>query len=138
MTIATTKIGVSAEECARECASDEDNDCYHFDFCETMTEAGKKPDRTCRFAKGSKVPSLDEDNTCKTYSIKSKVLRAPKPSDPPVDPPNPPAEPKDKGGVSPTLSIFFSLFSVALAAIGGVFGYRYYEKWRANRATSSE
>ena len=45
--------------------------------------------------------------------------------------------PKDRGGVSPTISVLFSLFFVALAAIGGVFSYRYYEKWRGNREASS-
>lgn len=135
MTIGTSKTGVSAEECAKQCASDEDNDCYHFDFCETMTEAGKKPNRVCRFAKGSTVPSLEDDNTCKTYSIKTKVLRTRKPDKKdPVET----ETPKDKGGVSPTISVLFSLFFGAQAVIGGVLGYMYYEKWRANRATSSE
>lgn len=133
------KKEVSSEECAKECADDEDNDCYHYEFCETLTESGKKPNRVCRFGKGSAVPSVEEDKHCKSYSIKTKALRANKPVKPP--PPKSgkpePEKTKEPKGVSPVVTAFFALFFVALATIGGVFGFRYFQTWRANRTTAA-
>ena len=159
-----TKKGVSAEECAKDCAADEKNGCYNFEFCESLAEVGKKPDRVCRFGTGKAAPSIVHDKKCKLFSIKSKILRAVKPSlktlyktkSNPEDTKSTledtkstteatkpaPEETKSttdntqkRGGVTPTVTVFFALFFVALGAIGGVFAFRYYEKWRAERGT---
>jgi len=135
VSISTEKKGISSEECARECAADETNDCYHFEFCETMEHAGQRPTRSCRFTSGSPNPETAVDNTCRVYSIKSKALHARRPSNPDDLTPATPSKKSSNasGGVSPTLAVFFSLFFVGLATIGGVFGFRYFEKWWANR-----
>ena len=139
VSISTEKKGLSSEECARHCAVDETNDCYYFEFCETMENAGERPTRYCRFTSGSPNPDTAVNNTCKVFSIKSKALHARKPKDPDNVTPNTPSKKPSNatGGVSPTISVFFFLFFVGLATIGGVFGFRYFQKWRANRIQSS-
>ena len=158
VSISTEKKGLSSEECARQCAPDETNDCYHFESCETMETAGQRPTRYCRFTSGSPNPETAVNDTCKVYSIKSKTLPDPEtnsvtvnpeiPTETPTKTENPVPEPdpipdngttpskkpsNGSGGVSTTITVILSLLFVCLITIGGVFGFRYFKKWRANR-----
>lgn len=124
--------GLPLESCALTC-SEQSNSCSSFEYCETIspdsptdevtTNTRSKPSRSCKLV-NTKLANVKQDTdsneNCLVYVIsKTAQVRGRNVKGSPAA--------DSSGGVSPVAVGLVSVLFLVLGAVGGVYGYKWYQ-----------